>query len=63
MKNFWGEPDDEPLPDWMNPETYRNGNNLKRKPAQSLEEAAAAALKKPAVPIVIVPPTGNETDK
>lgn len=62
MKNFWGEPDDEPLPDWMNPETYRQKKPLLNKRPQSLEEAAAAALKKPAVPIVIVPPTGNETE-
>ena len=55
-KNFWGEPDDiDPLPDWMNPETYRNGN-LKPKSTKTLEEAAADALKKPPVPIIIHPP-------
>jgi len=56
-KNFWGEPDEEPLPDWMNPETYRNKNKFRTKPPQSLEEAAAEALKRPPVPIVIVPPS------
>ena len=55
-KNFWGESDDiEPLPDWMNPATYRNGN-LKPKRTKTLEEAAADALKKPPVPIIIQPP-------
>lgn len=60
MKNFWGEPDDEPLPEWMDPKTYRDGNKPKKRSGQTLEEAAAAALKKPAVPIVIVPPKENE---
>jgi hypothetical protein len=54
--NHWGEPDDEPLPDWMNPQTYRNGNQLK-KSRQTLEEACAAALTKPAVPVIILPPS------
>lgn len=49
-KNYWGEPDDEPLPDWMNPETYRNGNQLKRQ-VKSLEEACRDALKKPAIDV------------
>jgi hypothetical protein len=52
-KNYWGEPDDEPLPDWMNPETYRNGNQL-RKPVKSLEEACADALKKPAIDVSLI---------
>ena len=25
MNNFWGDPDDEPLPAWMDPKTYREG--------------------------------------
>lgn len=50
-KNFWGEPDDvEPLPDWMNPETYKNPFNAKKKSSESLEKAAAEALKKPIIP-------------
>ena len=49
-KNYWGEPDDEPLPDWMNPETYRNGNKLK-KSVKSLEEAALEAMRKPPIDV------------
>ena len=60
MKNYWGEPDDEPLPDWMNPETYRYGNKQKARILQSLEEAAAEALKKPPIPILLKPPTNDE---
>jgi hypothetical protein len=44
---FWGPPDDEePLPDWMNPETYRNGNQ-NRSRGKSLNEAIMDAAKKP----------------
>jgi hypothetical protein len=55
-KNYWGDPDDEPLPDWMNPETYRHGNK-KVKATRTLEEAAAEALKKPPIPIILKDPT------
>lgn len=54
-KNFWGEPDEEPLPDWMNPETYRNPQPKKR-PGRSLNEAIEEAMKKPPVPIIIPEP-------
>lgn len=55
-KNYWGEPDDiEPLPDWMNPKTYQNGN-LPKKSRQSLEEACAIALTKPAIYVTITEP-------
>lgn len=63
MKNYWGEPDDDNfLPEWMNPKTYRNkptigGVDPKRK---TLEEAAAEALKKPAIPILLKDPTKKE---
>lgn len=51
-KNFWGDSyDDEPLPDWMNPETYRNPQP-KRRYGQSLSEAIESALNKPPVPVV-----------
>jgi hypothetical protein len=59
MNNYWGESDDEPLPDWMNPQTYRNGNQLK-KTRQSLEEACAIALTKPTVPVIIQEPRIND---
>ena len=52
--NFWGEPDDEPLPDWMNPETYRNQKTKRVGP--SLEDEIAKALAKPPVPIIIQEP-------
>jgi hypothetical protein len=57
--NHWGEPDDEPLPVWMNPQTYHNGNQMK-KSRQSLEEACATALTKPAVPVIIQEPRIND---
>jgi hypothetical protein len=48
MNNFWGPSDDEePLPAWMDPNTYRNGNQNKRPQVKSLEEVAQDALKKP----------------
>lgn len=47
--NFWGPPDDDDqLPDWMNPETYRNGGQLKPR-GKSLTEAIMDAAKKPPV--------------
>lgn len=52
--NFWGEPDDEPLPDWMNPQTYRDGKPKRTGP--SLEDEIAKALAKPPVPIIIQEP-------
>jgi hypothetical protein len=60
MKNYWGDPDEEPLPDWMNPKTYQKGFNPKARIVKSLEEAAAEALKKPVVPIILKPPTEND---
>ena len=53
--NYWGEPDDEPLPDWMNPETYRN-SHIRPRPSKSLNEAIQECLRKPAIPIVITEP-------
>lgn len=62
MNNFWGPPDDEePLPTWMDPRTYQQGGaKFKGLHNKSLEQACADALKKPAVPVVIVPPRGDE---
>ena len=49
MNNFWGEPDDsEPLPDWMNPATYRNGNTMKPR-GRSLTDVIMDAAKKPPI--------------
>ena len=52
--NFWGEPDDQPLPDLMNPQTYRDGKPKRMGP--SLEDEIAKALAKPPVPIIIQEP-------
>jgi hypothetical protein len=47
--NFWGDPDDiEPLPDWMNPETYKNGS-AKVRGATPLNEEIQRALKQPPI--------------
>lgn len=55
MKNYWGEPEDEPLPDWMNPKTYQNPH-VRPRASKSLTEAIQDCLKKPAVPITIKEP-------
>lgn len=53
-KNFWGEPDDEPLPEWMDPKTYSNPKPKRHGP--SLMETIEEAMKKPPVPIDIKEP-------
>ena len=53
-KNFWGEPDDEPLPEWMDPKTYSNPKPKRRGP--SLMESIEEAMRKPPVPIEIKEP-------
>ena len=53
-KNFWGDPDDEPLPEWMDPKTYSNPKPKRRGP--SLMESIEEAMKKPPVPIDIKEP-------
>ena len=53
--NYWGEPDDEPLPDWMDPKKchqVNQANELRRQRVGSLTEAINAALAQPAVPQV-----------
>jgi hypothetical protein len=55
QRSFWGESDDEPLPDWMDPVKCRQVNE-RRKSSGSLNEAIEAALRKPAVPITIKEP-------
>ena len=45
-KNFWGDSDDEPLPEWMDPK--RSGPSL----MESIEEA----MRKPPVPVNIEEP-------
>ena len=49
MNNYWGPQDDEePLPAWMDPKTYREGGaKFKGLHNKSLEDAAADILKKP----------------
>ncbi len=56
MNNFWGESDDEPLPDWMDPIKCRQLNERKRT-SKDLMSTIQECLEKPEVPIVIVPPT------
>ena len=56
MNNLWGESNDEPLPSWMDPKTYRNGKQPIIKSRQTLEEACAKALTKPAIPIILKEP-------
>ena len=57
--NFWGEPDDEPLPSWMDPNTYRNQLTPQRR-GKTLAQVAEEALQKPPVPIIIQEPKIGE---
>ena len=56
--NFWGDSDDEPLPDWMNPNTYRNPKPKRFGP--SLDDEIMKALAKPPVPIILQEPKVDE---
>jgi hypothetical protein len=60
MNNFWGTPDDdEPLPSWMDPKTYQNGGQPKRR-GKSLEQIAEEVLKKPPIPVIMIEPKDIE---
>jgi hypothetical protein len=57
--NYWGEPDDEPLPDWMDPVKCRQLNEqkeLRRKTGRDLNSVIQEALNQPSVPITIQEP-------
>jgi hypothetical protein len=60
MKNYWGESDDEPLPDWMNPATYRKDSKPAKRFGSSIQDTIQEALRKPPVPIVIKPPKEDD---
>ena len=53
-KNFWGDSDDEPLPEWMDPKTYQNPKPKRSGP--SLMECIEEAMSKPPVPVDIKEP-------
>ena len=53
-KNFWGGPDDEPLPEWMDPKTHQNPKPKRSGP--SLMESIEEAMSKPPVPVDIREP-------
>jgi hypothetical protein len=52
------EDDDNPLPDWMRAETYRNPQ-YKPRPVKSLTESIMEAMQKPPVPVIIREPTNE----
>lgn len=55
--NYWGEPDDEPLPDWMDPVKCRDQSLWrKRGGGRSLTEEIENVLKQPPIPVVIKEP-------
>ena len=59
MNNFWGPPDDEPLPDWMDPVKCRQVNEqkeLRRKSGRDLNSIIEETLRKPPVNIDIKEP-------
>lgn len=59
MNNFWGEPDDEPLPDWMDPVKCRMVNEqkeMRKKNGQDLFSVIQEALNKPSVDVIIREP-------
>lgn len=60
--NFWGEPDDEPLPDWMDPVKCKMVNEqkeLRRQSGKDLNSVIMEALTKPAIPVIIDKPNDN----
>lgn len=60
--NFWGEPDDEPLPDWMDPVKCRMVNEqkeMRRQSGKDLNSVIMEALTKPAIPVTIKEPNDN----
>ena len=62
MNNYWGPPDEDvEFPDWMLPDNHpmkmkKQSFRGLHKPMQSLEQACADALKKPAIPVILQPP-------
>lgn len=65
MNNFWGPPDEETeFPDWMLPDNHpmkaKKNTPFKALHSKSLEDACAEALKKPAVPVLLKPPSEND---
>ena len=59
MNNFWGPPDDEPLPDWMDPVKCRQVNEqkeLRRKSGRDLNSIIEETLRKPPVNVDIKEP-------
>lgn len=59
MNNYWGEPDDDyDMPDWMKASTHQKNNQVKKN-RQTLEQACAIALTKPAIHVIIEEPKIN----
>lgn len=59
MNNFWGESDDEPLPDWMDPVKCKAVNEQKenrKKTGKDLVSIIQETLRKPPVHIDIKEP-------
>ena len=53
MNNYWGPPDDEPLPDWMNPAKCKQVNEqkeMRKKSGKDLMSVINECLQKPPVP-------------
>ena len=60
--NYWGEPDDEPLPDWMDPVKCRMVNEqkeLRRQSGKDLNSVIMEALTKPNIPVMIDKPNDD----
>lgn len=59
MNNLWGPPDDEPLPDWMDPIKCRQVNEQKeyrKRTGKDLMSVINETLEKPAIHIDIKNP-------
>ena len=59
MNNYWGPPDDEPLPDWMDPikcKQVKEAKENRKRTSKDLMSVINEALQKPAVPIIIETP-------
>ena len=53
---FPQDDDHEPFPDWMLAATHRNNKQQFKPTTKSLNESILEAMRKPAVPIVILEP-------
>ena len=60
MNNYWGPPDDDGLPDWMDPKKCRQVNEqkeIRRRSGKDLNSVIMEALQQPEISVIIKEPT------